>query len=56
MDFRQTIYYNRTGNFAKPEGVDFSGTIQVSSKSDLDGIDLSMYNPEYLEYFLQYLK
>jgi uncharacterized protein YjbI with pentapeptide repeats len=49
------IYYNRRGRFLNSENVDFSSVIQVTSKDEVESLDLSAYNPRIVEEFLSYL-
>jgi uncharacterized protein YjbI with pentapeptide repeats len=54
-DWTGAIYYNRRGRFVNSGNVDFSGIIQVTSKDELEHLDLSAYNPRIVEEFVSYL-
>lgn len=54
-DWAGAIYYSRRGRFVNSENVDFSSVIQVTSKDELESLDLSVYNPRIVEEFLSYL-
>jgi uncharacterized protein YjbI with pentapeptide repeats len=51
-DWTGAIYYSRKGRFVNSEDVDFSSVIQISSKEELENLDLSAYNPRIVEEFL----
>ena len=54
-DWTGAIYYNRRKRFVNSENVDFSSVIQVTSKDELESLDLSAYSPRIVEELLNYL-
>jgi uncharacterized protein YjbI with pentapeptide repeats len=53
--FSGALFYRQGSKITLPEEGDFSHVLLASSRQDLVTVDLSIYHPVYLEYFLNYV-